>query len=259
MKRIILLISILLLLTSCTDGNKENSGEPGQNDFMAMIPYNFTDHETNLGFRDYVDRNDLEISLGIDVSSHNSEISWGQVKTTDIEFAIIRLGYRGYLDGNLNLDKYYTYNMEETEQYGIDNGIYFVTQATDSEEARQEASYILNKVSDYSLELPIVIDTEEVYSDDSRTSQLTSKERTDLLIILLDTIAEAGYQVSVYTNTYFLSNSLIPEQLGDYQLWLANYSDYPEAPIDFSMWQYSSEGFVNGIYGRVDLNVRFSE
>lgn len=45
----------------------------------------------------------------------------------------------------------------------------------------------------------------------------------------------------------------------DYQIWVAGYSDSPpsSAPNSWQFWQYTDQGAVNGIHGRVDRNAFF--
>ena len=43
-------------------------------------------------------------TFGIDVSKYQSSIDWDKVKTAGVEFAIIRIGYRGYGSGALVQD-----------------------------------------------------------------------------------------------------------------------------------------------------------
>jgi GH25 family lysozyme M1 (1,4-beta-N-acetylmuramidase) len=259
MKKIIIII-LVIFFTACTTNNEEiiiTTREPYN--YLTEIPYEFNDYQEHLKFQEYVNDNNLNISIGIDVSSHNDEINWKQVKDTGLDFAMIRLGYRGYQSGDLNLDNFYYYNMDETEHYNIDNGVYFVTQAITIDEAYKEAEYVVSKLEGYDLELPVVVDIEEVYNEDNRTEDLTIEQRTDFLIIFLESIINKDYPVLIYTNSYFLNNNLEYEKLEKYDLWIANYKDEPELPEDFFMWQYSSEGFVNGIYNNVDLNIKINK
>ena len=46
-------------------------------------------------------------------------------------------------------------------------------------------------------------------------------------------------------------------RLAGFDFWLAEYRDEPEFPYEFAMWQYASDGKVNGIEGEVDLNMSF--
>lgn len=71
---------------------------------------------------------------GIDVSNHNGRINWKKVKKAGIDFVFIRLGYRGYGNGSLNIDKEFCRNFKIARKAGIDNGVYFFSQAVNEKE-----------------------------------------------------------------------------------------------------------------------------
>lgn len=58
-------------------------------------------------------------SIGIDVSEHNGHIDWNAVKEDGIEFAFIRLGYRGAIEGKMHEDENFRYNLEAAKQAGL--------------------------------------------------------------------------------------------------------------------------------------------
>ena len=43
----------------------------------------------------------------------------------------------------------------------------------------------------------------------------------------------------------------------DYDIWYADYEEYPQTPYEFSFWQYTNEGTVPGVRGNADINIRF--
>ena len=55
-----------------------------------------------------------------------------------------------------------------------------------------------------------------------------------------------------------VGKDLLLSQLADYPFWLAHYTtDWKPTSFQYryDMWQYSSNGSVDGIEGRVDLNL----
>jgi len=68
-----------------------------------------------------------------------------------------------------------------------------------------------------------------------------------------ETIRSAGYTAGYYTNQDYYKNKLYPEELRDYELWLADYTGGPE--YDCGIQQYTSTGQMSGISGNVDFNV----
>ena len=83
---------------------------------------------------------------GIDVSKYNGSIDWNAVKADGIDFAIVRVGYRGYDAGLINLDPYFHQHMQGAIDAGINVGAYFYTQAITVQEAVEEAKYCIKQV-----------------------------------------------------------------------------------------------------------------
>ena len=64
----------------------------------------------------------------------------------------------------------------------------------------------------------------------------------------------------IYGNTaYYMAKIDFAEICGSYGIWLAQYYDTPFFPYEFTMWQYTNAGTVDGISGQVDLNLYFGE
>lgn len=207
------------------------------------------------GYMRYSDDNIKKAKLGIDVSGHQGTIDWDQVKEAGIQFAMIRLGYRGYTQGGLALDDNYVTNIETALESKMPVGVYFYTQAVSYEEGVEEAQYVLKNIADYKISYPIVIDTEKMEADGARANDISNEERTDAIVGFCDTIKDAGYTPMIYANRNWYAQNLDMDRLGDYQLWLAQYSNVPDFPYLFTGWQYTSEGSVPGISGSVDIDV----
>ena len=77
----------------------------------------------------------------IDVSKFQGDIDWQRVKDDGVEAAYIRLGYRGYSSGEIVVDEKYEDNISACNEFGIDCGVYFFTEAVNEEEAREEADF----------------------------------------------------------------------------------------------------------------------
>ena len=193
---------------------------------------------------------------GIDVSSHQTQIDWESVKNAGVEFAMIRLGYRGYVSGELALDECFAQNMEGAASAGIPVGVYFFSQALNEEEAIEEAEFVLQWVQEYDLQYPIMFDWEEVEAE-ARTDEMNMVLLTACTKAFCETISEAGYDAGVYFNQAYGYLQLNLQSLEEYTFWLAEYRDVPEFAYAFQMWQYSCTGTVPGIEGPVDLNIAF--
>ena len=197
-------------------------------------------------------------STGIDVSAYQGDIDWQAVKADGIDFAIIRLGYRGYTQGSVNLDSKFLQNIEGARAAGLKVGIYFFSTAISPQEARDEAAFVLEHLGGRALELPIVYDWETGGSS-YRNNDLDTETLTACAVAFCDAVEAAGYQSMVYFNlpTGYLKYDL--SGLTQYDFWFAQYHDFPEMYYDYQIWQYSDSGAVAGIDGRVDMNLSFKE
>lgn len=222
-------------------------------------PYDWTCLQSLYGRKNYIVDGQTVSKQGIDVSSFQGEIDWQKVKEDGIEFAIIRLGYRGYGTGKMVLDDYFEQNIKGALEAGLEVGVYYFSQAISEEEAVEEAQVVLENIKNYNVTYPIIYDAEEIATDRARTDGLTVHQLTDNAIAFCEYIEAAGYQSMIYSNKRWLLTKLDLERLTDYDIWFAGYVNIPEYPYDFKMWQYSESGSVNGIEGNVDLNISFMD
>ncbi len=201
---------------------------------------------------------------GIDVSQFNGDIDWNLVKRSGVDFAMIRIGYRGYgAAGNFKEDDYFKQNIKEAKAAGLKVGVYFVTQAITTEEAIEEANWVMNKLDEAgfagNLDFPIALDSEfsTAPNHTGRADNLDVQTRTSLCKTFLDIIEENGYTPMLYASTSWLNTQLDMSQLNDYNIWLAQYADKPTYTGHYEIWQYTSTGSILGIEGYVDLNVGY--
>ena len=140
------------------------------------------------GFKRYKSEDTLA-SVGVDVSSHQQEIDWELVAANGVEFAMIRVGYRGYTEGEIQPDDYFVQNIEGARAAGLDVGVYFFSQALDEQEAIDEANYVLEQIKPYSLSYPVIFDWEDIEAD-ARTDGMDSVQLTKNAIAFCDTIKQ---------------------------------------------------------------------
>ncbi len=194
--------------------------------------------------------------IGVDVSYVQKDINWNKLKEQGIEFAFIRVGYRGYTEGLLHEDDYFRKNMEGAKEAGIDVGVYFFSQAITVEEAEEEAAFVLNCIKDYQLKYPVAYDLELTNSTD-RIANLSQKEMTDHALAFVHKIEEAGYQTLVYGSSNWLRTMYrITELQDETKFWMAAYNESKPAYVySFDIWQYTSNAYLDGINGPVDLDL----
>lgn len=200
------------------------------------------------------------IKKGVDVSAHQGVIDWEKVKAAGYEFAFVRMVYRGYGSaGSLNLDEYYYQNIVNAQAAGLLVGVYVFSQAVNEQEALEEARMVIDNLQDIHLELPVVFDPELIRNDTARTDEVTGEQFTRNTIAFCEKIKEAGYEPMIYSNMVWEAFLFDLEQLSDYQIWYADYEPIPQTPYQFTFWQYSESGQVEGIQGPVDLDIWFCE
>lgn len=197
--------------------------------------------------------------FGIDVSKWNKEIDWASVAGEGVDFAIIRAGYRGSVSGSLIVDPYFEQNIKGALENGINVGIYFFTQAVNEREAVEEASIVMSLVQGYDIKYPIFIDTEGA-GGKGRADELDAADRSLICQAFCETIRSGGYTAGVYASKNWLNNHLdITKFSADNVIWLAEYRDEPSYGGDYSLWQYTSSGRLNGIEGKVDFNLCYRD
>ncbi|MDE6777526.1 MAG: Ig-like domain-containing protein [Oscillospiraceae bacterium] len=239
----------------------EESDDPGKfrvitaNDTLARASLDTDDLVHNSKFADYIKLN------GIDVSKFQNTIDWNAVASDEIDFAIIRAGYRGYDGGRLVVDPMYDINMKGAIDAGLDVGVYFFTQAITEQEAIEEANLVISKLKDYKITMPVYIDIEDIDSNGRlEKANLTIRQRTAIVEAFCNKIEEAGYDAGVYASKSYYLDNLDPDYLsGKYKIWLAHYTTETNYKGDYHAWQYSATGSVKGISGNVDLDVMYSQ
>lgn len=191
--------------------------------------------------------------VGIDVSSHQGQIDWARVKAAGVEFVIIRLGYRGYgEEGKLVKDPMAQSYYEGAKAQGLLIGGYVFSQAICEEEAIEEAQMALEVTADWEVDLPIAFDWEFLHFE-ARTDDTPVALISDCANAFCKTLLDGGRQPMLYTGLYVKTLRL--EEVLDYPMWLALYSEKMSYPYWLDFWQYSCTGRVDGIDTDVDLNI----
>ncbi len=204
---------------------------------------------------------------GIDVSSYqgttaysSSLIDWETVKNDGIDFAIIRIGWGQ--DETSQDDSEAIYNMNECERLGIPYGVYIYSYALTLDMVDGEIEHMLRLLKGRYPEMGVWFDMEDAdgYKASHNLNPYTSGTLlTNMCLKFVKAIKAEGYSnVGTYANPNYFKNVLEYDKLNAAGgIWLAHWgvtspsSTY--SPDD--LWQYTSDGNVDGIYGRVDMNV----
>lgn len=232
--------------------------------------------------------NYLKSVLGVDVSHHNGNVNWQQANAGGVKFAFMKLTQGpSWYDGNAK-----NYDIAKNIKDAISNGItlsyyhfaHLGETSSPSADGVANANNFLtrlnNLIMNYSIpkpKMPIVLDVEwDCFVDKSKKYKKTylwNNKDSDINTFIssfINTMKTNGYDVIIYSAKSFIEEYKI-NQFGKYPLWLAHYFTLPklspetnEPPLPkewtgWTAWQFSSQGIVDGVRGRVDLNAMKSD
>ena len=198
-------------------------------------------------------------TFGVDVSKYQKNINWNQIKKAGVSFVIVRIGYRGYgASGTLVLDPMFEEHFTNVKNAGLKVGVYFFSQATTEEEAKEEAfacAYVLNGRK---LDYPIFFDTEAsgASNGSGRADGLGMEDRTKCAIAFCEEVKAQGYKPGVYASTLWYRNRVDLSSLTKYTIWNAHYG-VASSPIDCALWQGTCTARLPGYKGDLDVNISY--
>lgn len=202
--------------------------------------------------------------VGIDVSYHQGTIDWTKVKSSGVEFVMLRIGY------DYSMDTKFTTYLAGAKSVGLDIGVYFYSYADNVQDAINEAKNCVTWLDQYpaTFSYPIVYDAEE-----SKISSFAA----DACAAFCEVLSDSGYYPMIYANTNWLNNVITPlSKVSHIEFWQANYrtSYSGKTPAECAayaenrpalnsynsnvrMWQCTDGGSVAGISGGVDTNISY--
>ncbi len=195
---------------------------------------------------------------GIDVSYWDAGIDWPKVRATGQRFSIAKA-----TEGVTYKDPTFDDNWFGAKSAGLLRGAYHFFRC--NVDAKKQADYFIDYVKTVkdNGELPPVLDLET-------NDGMTKEKIVPAVKIWLDRVESAfGKKPIIYSGQYFLQDYLVmagggpPPWAKDYPLWLAQYPNQyvegmkptlPRGWFNWTIWQYSDKGKVNGINASVDMN-----
>lgn len=278
MKKIALLLSLILIFSTacgCKDKEDTESVSSAVSSVQSQVPTAVEDTdldpqggEIGRPLGETVKITEVEpkngVHNGIDVSKWQGKIDWKKVKNSGIDFAVIRIGFRGE-NGKLYKDEYADYNIQQANSAGILVGVYFFSTAVNTAEAIQEAQWVKENIKFYPISLPVVYDCEGFHNASSRMYNLSNAQRTDNALSFINKIKALGYEAMFYASKNDLEYAFETDRIeASAKIWVAHFDGkiYPEAQNPqyggkYSMWQYTNKGVVNGVECDVDLVVSY--
>lgn len=212
--------------------------------------------------RDYRTRFGIDVSAYQNRASANNTIDWEAAKADGVEFAMVRIGLRGYGSGSIMEDAFYAQNIDGAMAAGIETGVYFFAQAITVEEAIEEADFVINLLKNHEIDGPVAYDW-EMHDSSYRVYGTSPEMATACAIAFCQRIEEAGYDAMVYAGQYVSYIKYDQGALEPYLSWYPEYKSassellYPTLYYQMDYWQYSSSCTVAGIGGNVDVNLQF--
>lgn len=188
---------------------------------------------------------------GIDVSVHNGNIDWRKVKNAGIQFAVLRAGYGRELSQK---DTRFEENYRNAKAAGIPVGAYWYSYAMTEDEARLEADVFLSVIKGKQFEMPVYFDLEE-----KKQFDLGKEKVSAIMRAFLEKVEKAGYFVGLYGSASSLTTHTADDIKSRYTIWLAHWTEQTNYSGDYGIWQYSSEGKVNGISGNVNMDICYND
>jgi len=237
----------------------------GSEEWVLISPYltkntlDFTKMEDKAGLKRYMENGRKTSYVGVDISKHTGKVYFPSIKAAGVDYVMIRLGSRGYSTGQITLDENFKENIEGAMEAQLDIGIYFYSQAISQDEAIQEVNFVVQNLEPYRahVKYPVAFNMGFVSNDKSRIEGLSREDKTAVTTSFMEGIKAAGYVPMIYGDKEWLIKEVDLSKLQDYDVWLSQEQDIPDYPYRYAMWQYNTDGVVNGIDGGADLNICF--
>lgn len=249
------------------DGNTAKVNDMYEGDMT--IPY-YDIRTSNYNPEDFEEKNGVvtyagDSFVGINVSQKAGEIDWNAVAESGVEFAMIRVGYRGNDKGRISLDSNFEANITGATEAGLPVGVYFYSKAVTDTEAEEEANFVLEQIRPYQMTYPVAIfweydrkDSGEV-DEKSRTVRCNGDQVTGFIQTFLKKIKTVGYKTAFYADKKMGYERLDLSRLTEHDMWYAEYQPAPSFYYDYKMWQYTKDGEVPGISKPVPITISLKE
>lgn len=188
---------------------------------------------------------------GIDVSAHQGDIDWAKVREAGVDFAIIKTGHTGKSYGGVqpqNGDPKYRRNIE---QCGIPYGSYWYGYpALDAKAEAKAFAETIKEVKNQGGVLFLDLEEREANSETWAIEFINEVEK----------LTGKPCHLYAYYDYYKSYPKLAELFIGTNRvLWLAHYGKQPGEALGVSpkpvIHQYSSSRTLEGIAGKVDLNI----
>ncbi len=200
---------------------------------------------------------------GPDISAYQGDID---IKTlaNQVDFFI----FRGYV--GLSKDKKVERDVKLAIEVGKPYGLYIYSYALNTERAKQEAQNLINLANSFAVKPNfLVIDMEDADGYKRKNGMPSNQTLRDICTIEGDMFEKAGYYAMVYASSSWFKNQLAG--LTRFAKWVAHWpvrngkqtgndtSPSGENGNNCAIWQFTSQGSLNGYSGRLDMNYAYND
>lgn len=200
-------------------------------------------------YQKYKNNNTL---IGLDLSKWQGEVNFSEIKKQGVSFVMLKIGGQTEINGEYMMDPKFIDNITKAIEHDLKVGIYFYSYANSTEEALKQAKWIISKIQDYNIELPIVFDWENWNKYTS--FHLSFYSLNKIADTFMKEIEINGYKSMLYSSKYYLENIWYKD---NYTNWLAYYTKNNDYQGNYYMWQVCNNGKINGIDGYVDIDILY--
>lgn len=195
-----------------------------------------------------------DTKIGIDISLWQGDIDFKKLKDSGVEFVFIRVGYMKGTKGERVLDSKFKQNIENANKYDIPVGIYYYSYASNKEEAKEDAKWVLKQIKNYDVSLPIAFDWEDF--SDYNSYNLSFYNLTSMADEFIKEVNKKGYKGLLYGSKNYLEKIWLSN---NHDTWLAHYASSTNYQGKYSYWQITDTGKVDGINGAVDIDIYYKK
>ena len=186
------------------------------------------------------------VYAGIDISRYQGTVDFDRVAADGIDIVYMRAG-----EGNDYIDPEYERNYQQAREAGLKSGAYLYVTATTVDEGREQAKFFASLLQGKEFVCRPVMDFENLRGLNRQTAN-------DIALAFLQTLEEeTGVTPAIYTGAYKVE-AVWDADLAAYPLWIAEYgAEEPKTTGAWKEWsgfQYTDKGQVDGIDGDVDLD-----
>ena len=164
----------------------------------------------------------------------------------------MRIGYSH--QGKLFLDEKFRQNLSGAKAAGLPVGVYLFSYDYLESEMLTALEDVFEELGDTKLELPLIFDWENFGR--YQNYEMSFLQLNHMYDVFEEQVEAHGYRCMLYGSRYYLAN--IWQKTDTRPIWLAQYNSVPTYEGPFEIWQRTDVGVIDGIDGKVDLNILYT-